>query len=69
MLRILYDGFEQSHQSDKGEGKMICPECEISMESMGYGDEKCPKCNHIEYSESEEAFENRMNTTSKGKDK
>ena len=41
---------------------MICPECGSLMESMGYGDEQCPECDHIEYSESEEAFEGRTNT-------
>jgi len=28
---------------------MICPECDTMMESLGYGDEKCPECGHIEY--------------------
>lgn len=35
---------------------MICPKCDIHMESMGYGDEKCPECGHTEYAESEEDF-------------
>ena len=30
------------------------------MESLGYGDEKCPECGHTEYSESDEDFESRM---------
>ncbi len=39
---------------------MNCPECETPMESMGYGDEKCPECGHTEYSESEEEFNDRL---------
>lgn len=30
------------------------------MESMGYGDEMCSKCNNVLYSESEEDFEARI---------
>jgi len=39
---------------------MTCPECDTAMESMGYGDEKCPKCGHTEYSEPEEDFHARL---------
>ena len=39
---------------------MICPMCDKRMESMGYGDERCPACKHIEYSESIEEFEARI---------
>lgn len=30
------------------------------MESMGYGDEKCSKCNNVFYSETDEEFEARI---------
>lgn len=40
---------------------MRCPNCDTRMEDMGYGDEKCPECGHVEYSESEEDFNKRMN--------
>lgn len=40
---------------------MRCPECEEEMDSMGYGDEVCPECGHIEYSESDEDFNKRIN--------
>jgi len=39
---------------------MICPNCDTFMDSMGYGDELCPKCGHAEYSESDEEFEGRI---------
>lgn len=39
---------------------MICPKCEAMMDSMGYGDEMCPVCGHVEYSESMEEFEARL---------
>lgn len=39
---------------------MLCPECETMMESMGYGDETCNDCGHVEYSESEEDFNKRI---------
>jgi tRNA(Ile2) C34 agmatinyltransferase TiaS len=39
---------------------MICPKCDKLMESMGYGDEVCPECGHVEYSESAEDFYNRV---------
>jgi len=37
-----------------------CPKCGGEMESMGYGDMKCPVCNHVEYAESEEDFNSRI---------
>ncbi len=40
---------------------MRCPKCDIRMESLGYGDEQCPKCKHVEYNESEEDFNERIN--------
>ena len=40
---------------------MICPKCDAMMDSMGYGDEMCPVCGNVEYSESEEEFEARLN--------
>ena len=35
---------------------MVCPNCDCIMESMGSGDECCPKCGFILYSESEDDF-------------
>ena len=39
---------------------MECPKCDTPMESMGYGDEKCPNSGHSEYAESEEDFNERI---------
>jgi hypothetical protein len=41
---------------------MLCPKCpeEWLMESMGYGDEMCPECGHVEYAESDEDFHARI---------
>lgn len=39
---------------------MICSKCDTLMESMGYGDEKCPKCGHTSYSESDDEFNLRI---------
>lgn len=39
---------------------MICPKCDTHMDSMGYGDEKCPTCGHTSYSESRDDFNLRI---------
>jgi tRNA(Ile2) C34 agmatinyltransferase TiaS len=39
---------------------MICPKCEAMMDSMGYGDEMCPVCGHVEYTESRDEFNLRI---------
>ena len=54
-------------------GQFVCDSCGWRSEFPGYfikgykkkwgignGDEKCPECGHIEYSESEEEFEGRI---------
>ncbi len=41
---------------------MRCSECDTQMESIGYGDEQCPECRHIEYAESEEDFDRRISS-------
>jgi len=33
---------------------MICPNCDCLMDAMGYGDERCPKCDHISWNDFEE---------------
>lgn len=39
---------------------MRCPKCDTHMESMGYGDEKCPECGHNEWCESRDDFNLRI---------
>lgn len=39
---------------------MRCPKCDTRMESMGYGDEKCPGCGHNEWCESQDDFNLRI---------
>ena len=44
---------------------MKCPKCEeAELEDMGYGDRGCPNCKHVEYSESEGDFNQRMGNDS-----
>ena len=37
-----------------------CPKCGEDMIDMGYGDEECPSCGHVEYTESEADFSSRI---------
>lgn len=42
---------------------MICPVCagEVVMEALGFGDHSCPECGHVEYSEKDKDFYDRIN--------
>jgi acetone carboxylase gamma subunit len=46
---------------NRGRNIMICDNCDTTMEHMGYGDEICPLCGHMEFSESAADFYARMN--------
>lgn len=48
---------------------MICQKCDVALVAMGYGDEQCPECGHVEYSESEEDFNSRIGYTTGREDK
>lgn len=51
---------KESKKIIEEELSMRCENCDIEMESLGYGDEQCPECGHTTYAESEEDFNKRI---------